>query len=330
MFGPDSSKDGFKNLPIVVDKFTSTSKHYAFWKTFFKKQGLQVIELTAKEHDKKAARSQGVTHFIGRLLDKFNLQSTPIDTSGAKLLQNVREQTCNDTWQLFMDLQNYNPYTKSMRIDFGKAYDKIYSKLLPARISPKSITFGIQGGIGSFNEEAILFYLKNNGIKNYKIKYLYTTEKVLRQLHKGNIDYGLFAIQNSVGGMVEESITAMARYKFIIKEELQIKIKHFLMKRKDVGKEEVKIIMAHPQVLKQCKSTLGKKFSYYELQSGKGDLLDTAKAAEALYKGTIPKTTAVLGPKGLSELYALEIIAENLQDDKTNFTDFLLVERTNI
>ena len=116
------------------------------------------------------------------------MNPTPIDTVGATKLLEVEEQTCNDTWELFINLQHYNPYTKEMRIRLGEAYDKLYNKLIPKQKDPDYITFGIQGGKGSFNEEAIQYYLKRNDIKDYKINYLYTSEKVLQSLHVGDID----------------------------------------------------------------------------------------------------------------------------------------------
>ncbi len=327
MFGPDSSKNGFVDLPVVMDQFLASPANYRFWKDYFLKKELRVVEMAAKEHDKLAANSQGLTHFVGRLLEEYDFASTEIDTLGAKKLLEVKDQTCNDTWQLFLNLQNYNPYTKSMRLKLGRSYDRLFDRLLPTRVNSKCIIYGIQGGAGSFNEQTILHYIESNKIKDYKIKYLYTSEKVLKNVHEGNIDFGLFAIHNSVGGIVDESVAAMARYKFSIIEEISIPIKHYLMKRKDIPTHKINAIMAHPQVFRQCQSTLKEKYSYLKLLSGVGDLIDTAKAAQALAKGTVPKTTAILGPRRLSELYDLEIIAKNLQDDKTNNTSFLLVQR---
>jgi len=327
MFGPDSSKNGFFGLPIILDKFKTDDKNFTFWKNFFIRKGLKVVEMSAQEHDKLAANSQGVTHFIGRLLDELKFAPTSIDTLGAKKLQEVMEQTCNDTWQLFSDLQNYNPNTKSMRIKLGRTYDLLYNQLLPKKINRIKIIFGIQGGKGSFNEEAILFYVRKHGIKKFQIKYLFTSEKVLRNLHEGNIDYGLFAIQNAVGGVVEESIQAMAKYKFKIVEEFQILIRHCLMKRKDVDIKQIKTIMGHPQNFAQCKNNLAKKYPNLKQVSGRGDLLDTARCAEALSKNKIDKITSILGPKILAEIYNLEIIDENLQDSQNNLTTFFLVTR---
>ncbi len=327
MFGPDSSREGFNGLPLIINQFKTSEKNYIFWKNFFMKKGLKIIEMSARKHDMLAANSQGLTHFIGRILGELKFAPTPIDSLGAKKLHEVMDQTCNDTWQLFSDLQNYNPYTKSMRIKLGRTYDLLYNQLLPKRINRKKIIFGIQGGKGSFNEEAIMNYINKNKIRKYQIKYLFTTEKVLKNLHEGNIDFGLFAIQNAVGGVVEESTHAMAKYKFKILQEFQILIRHFLMKRKDVDLKNIKTVMAHSQNFRQCKDNLEKKYPNLKQMSGEGDLLDTAKCAEALSKNKIDKNTAILGPKILAKIYDLEIIDEDLQDSKNNLTTFFLVSR---
>lgn len=327
MFGPDSSKNGFEGLPIIIDKFKTSNEIYEFWKEYFMEKKLQVLEMSADQHDQLAAKSQGMTHFIGRLLEKAEFQPTPIDSLGTKKLLEVTDQTCNDTWELFTDLQVYNPYTKDMRITVGKAYDTLYNCLLPKQAHPDYITYGIQGGVGSFNEEALTAYLTMHNIKHYKTEYLYTSEKVLKNLHEGTIDFGIFAISNSTGGLVEESIQAMAKYRFSIVEDFTILIRHFLMKRKDATTEEIRTIMAHPQVFKQCEHTLKQTYPYLKLISGEGDLVDTAKAAEELAKGTLPKNTAILGPKILAEHFKFDSIAEELQDNKDNLTRFLLVTR---
>lgn len=130
MFGPDSSKVGFGGLKIVVDKFRCGDEDYRFWKGVFSRKGLEVVEMMAEEHDRLAANSQGLTHFIGRMLDEFGMEPTNIDTLGAKKLLEVKEQTCNDSWELFLDLQKYNPFTKEMRARLGKAYKRVFSRLV--------------------------------------------------------------------------------------------------------------------------------------------------------------------------------------------------------
>jgi len=329
MFGPDSSKSGFAGLPIVLDQNTALDEEYVFWKIYFEKKNLQIVEISAHEHDRLAAYSQGLTHFVGRLLQNMKMVKSPIDTVGTKKLFEVVDQTCHDSEQLFENLQTYNSYTKKMRIQLGAAYDKLYEKLLPKRVNKKKIIFGIQGGKGSFNEEALHAYVKKHNIQKYHVKYLYTTEKVLKNLHEGTIDFGLFAIENAVGGVVQESTYAMAKYRFAIHEEFSIVISHHLMKRKDVSFSRVKTIMAHDQVFRQCKATLQKKYPSYIQKVGTGDYLDTAKAAYGLATGKLPKNIAILGPRILADIYGFDVVDENLQDNQQrNLTTFFMVKRS--
>lgn len=130
MFGPDSSKNGFDGLPIVMDKYTSSGKDYNFWKDYFSKKGLRVVELSALDHDKLSAKSQALAHFIGRGLKEIDYERTLIDTKGASMLSDLMELTTNDSLKLFKDLQKFNPFTKYVRINFMKSLDKINKKLI--------------------------------------------------------------------------------------------------------------------------------------------------------------------------------------------------------
>jgi prephenate dehydratase len=195
------------------------------------------------------------------------------------------------------------------------------------------LKIGIQGGAGSFNEGAILHYLNINRIDSYDIRYLYTTKNVLKSLHEGVVDLGLFAIYNSIGGIVQESVEALEECgrdgmnfeSFKVMTRLSIPIRHFLMKLPSLRLEELTTIMAHPQVFLQCHATLATRYPYLTKESGEGDLIDTAQVAKALSEGRISKYTAILGPGRLVELYGFEIIDRDLQDDHSNKTTFLLL-----
>jgi arogenate dehydrogenase (NADP+) len=152
MFGPDSAKNGLKDLPIVMSNLNAKKQELAFWKSLFVSKGLKVILMRPEEHDRLAANSQGLTHFVGRLLEKMKFATTEIDTQGAKKLHEVMEQTCNDTVELFRDLQQHNPHTMLMRENLIQASKKIIGELLPSHVEPGVVTIGIQGGLGSFNE----------------------------------------------------------------------------------------------------------------------------------------------------------------------------------
>lgn len=328
LFGPDSVKvHGLKGLPLSIDRFRLSDASFKFWNTFFKSLGIIVHEMSAEEHDTLAANSQGLTHYIGRILGEMKIAPTAIDTVGAAKLHEIKEQVCNDSEELFYNLQQYNPYTLDMRIALGAAQSKIYTKLLPNRINSEKLHIGIQGGPGSFNEEATLFYLEKLNEKNFKLEYLYTSDAVLKSLYSGKTDRGVFAIHNSLGGIVDESVQAMAKYNFSIIDEFSIIISHCLLLHPQSSLEKIDTIMGHPQALKQCAGNLKTRFPNLKCISGNGELADPSKASEELCRGSIPKTTAILGSKTLSRIFGLQIAAENLQDLAENYTSFLWVER---
>lgn len=193
--------------------------------------------------------------------------------------------------------------------------------------SKDPIILGIQGGRGSFNEEAARQRMKRTPDRPFELTYLHTTENVLKALHDGSIDRGQFAIRNSLGGMVDESVEASKKYTYDKVDEFAIKIIHALMISPEADIQDIDTIMAHPQVLSQCKYNLQRKYSHLNLTSGKGDLIDPAKVAEMLGQGKLGKNIAALGSKGLAELYGLKIVANNMQDSGSNFTTFIWVQR---
>jgi len=186
--------------------------------------------------------------------------------------------------------------------------------------------YGIQGGKGSFNEEAIRYYFERNNLKDQEIVYLYRSEAVLQAIESKQIDRGLFAIWNAIGGLVDESLEAMSAHNFRLIERFAIKISHCLMKRKDVSFSDIHTVMAHPQVFAQCRTNLQQKYPQLKQVVGEGDLIDHAKVAEALAAGRLDQNIAVMGSKVLAEINDLDIVERDLQDASENYTTFLLVE----
>mgnify|MGYP006109333937 FL=1 len=120
MFGPDSYSP-FRELRMVMHPVRDIHNQFDKLKHTFEKQSISIVEMTPEEHDRDAAMSQGITHFMGRVLKESGVSSTKINTLGFNELLGVIEQTCNDSWDLFLDLQNYNPFTNEMvkKIEHG-------------------------------------------------------------------------------------------------------------------------------------------------------------------------------------------------------------------
>lgn len=130
MFGPDSGKNGVKGLPLVIFPISCPKDIYDNILNDFKSWQLEVLEMSPDSHDREAAWSQGITHFVGRVLDELALQPTSLATTGYKRLMSIVEQTCNDPIQLFHDLQKYNPYAKQMRMGLKGALDYVMQDLV--------------------------------------------------------------------------------------------------------------------------------------------------------------------------------------------------------
>jgi len=129
MFGPDSAKAGLAGLPVVLHDLRGGADAFAFWSRTFTDWGLAVLPMTPEDHDRAAAYTQGVTHFLGRVLDDMGLQGHPIATRGYQRLLDLVQQTCNDPFQLFLDMQNFNPHTAAMRADLKASLERISARL---------------------------------------------------------------------------------------------------------------------------------------------------------------------------------------------------------
>ena len=127
-FGPDSYSP-FRELKTTICPVRDIYKRIDDVKEIFESQSIRTIEMTSDEHDRIAASSQGVTHFIGRVLNESGVRSTNMNTMGFNELLVVIEQTCNDSWDLFKDLQRFNPYTDDMIDNLVQTIEKIHKKI---------------------------------------------------------------------------------------------------------------------------------------------------------------------------------------------------------
>lgn len=131
MFGPDSAKEGTAGLPLVLTPFRCSEEKISQWKKYFLQMGLNVFLMSADLHDQKAAKTQALTHLVGRILDLMTLSidDCEIATAGYKKLQEVTASVGKDSEDLFEAMQILNPYAFSMRKDFLSALQKVLKSI---------------------------------------------------------------------------------------------------------------------------------------------------------------------------------------------------------
>ena len=132
LFGPDSFNIN-NNLKMMMNNTRDSYNQFKFWKNYFISQDINIIEMDPSEHDILASKTQGVTHFLGRVLKEFGISKTKIDTQGFSELLDLVNQTCNDSWELFSDLQLYNPYTNSVIEKLKKSTNEVSTKLIKGK-----------------------------------------------------------------------------------------------------------------------------------------------------------------------------------------------------
>lgn len=127
LFGPDSvQKTGsLKGHKMVVCPLQCDEQKKNQLLAIFSAMQLQTIITTADEHDKQMANSQGLIHFIGRGLNPLSLVEQEIATPDYHALLHITSMVAHDSWQLFIDMQTYNPYTVTIRRQFLQQLNKI-------------------------------------------------------------------------------------------------------------------------------------------------------------------------------------------------------------
>ncbi|KAH9253552.1 hypothetical protein BASA81_008388 [Batrachochytrium salamandrivorans] len=130
MFGPESGKFSWKALPFVYEKVRcGNEERTERFLNLFAQSGCRMMELSCEEHDRRAANSQFVTHFTGRVLKELQLRPTGIDTTGFLSLLNLVENTCKDSDDLFVALFKENPNAMATLDAFKLAVDAVALRL---------------------------------------------------------------------------------------------------------------------------------------------------------------------------------------------------------
>ena len=131
MFGPASYEKlghSLKGCCAILEKIRSEERPYQMIKDFFSSFGLNVIEMTAEEHDAKAAQFQFITLTTATVLKKLNIKREVIDTPSALKMLDFLDMISVDG-DLVLDLYKYNPYCHKEFSRLKEAFDTIRKEL---------------------------------------------------------------------------------------------------------------------------------------------------------------------------------------------------------
>ena len=129
LFGPDSASNDLNGLKIALWNVRASTDNFDKVKQSCTKFGLKVVVISPKEHDKYMAYSQTYTHLLGRIGKKIGIKNTPIDTKGFEQTLKIQKYVINDSWQLYKDMNTYNPFASEMRLKVSNAIKNINKEL---------------------------------------------------------------------------------------------------------------------------------------------------------------------------------------------------------
>lgn len=172
---------------------------------------------------------------------------------------------------------------------------------------------GFQGDWGSNNEVATKRFIENINEKVELIP-LISSKNVVSALKEGEIDFGVMAIENNIGGIVNETQKALYEEKIECLMKIQIDIHHCVfVKDEEISQDEIKFVASHEQALFQTKENLNKLFKEAKLVA----IADTAIGAKQLNDGILTKDYAVVCSKQAGVMNNLHLLYENIEDKKS-------------
>ncbi len=177
------------------------------------------------------------------------------------------------------------------------------------------------GPNASFSEMAKDLFCNKYQIKAYPTP-MTTIKQVIEFVQNTPETLGVLPVENSIEGTVRESLDNLMSCRnpnIKILSEIVMPIRHCLLSR-TTEFYSITGVISHPQALAQCQ-----EFIHNELPRNLNiiEATSTAEAARSLANYNL--TYAAIGSEKTAEVYNLNILKENINDDKSNRTSFILI-----
>lgn len=227
------------------------------------------------------------------------------------------------------DMANYTRVLYSMLFELSRSYQKklntditpLYESITHSientpKLFPQSPMVACQGVEGAYAQIAC-----EKIFKSPMIMYFKNFDGVFNAIDQGLCQYGILPIENSTAGSVKKVYDLMIHHNFSIVRAFRLKIDHNLLANPSTKLSDIKEIYSHEQAINQCSNFLkdlpGVNIIPVE---------NTAVAAEMVAKSG-RNDVAALSSHACEELYGLNCLAANIQDEGNNRTRFICISK---
>jgi len=189
----------------------------------------------------------------------------------------------------------------------------------------------VLGPAGTFSNIAALRFMEKThkslpdkaGVQiQQKIAFLDSIDEVFDAVSKNNIKLGIVPLENLVEGSVRETLDNLYEKNVHVLQKITVPIRHALVALPGVKSHEIDTISSHAQALSQCSKFLDKKYSHVRRTAASSTM-----AAYQRLKGESDRHAAVIMALESAREMDCNILAEDIQDDPKNSTDFLVIEK---
>ncbi len=177
------------------------------------------------------------------------------------------------------------------------------------------------GPHGSFSEMATDWFCDRYHI-HAAPEPLTTIRQVVEFVDNNPNTLGVLPVENSIEGSVRESLDNLMftnNPNVNILSEYIMPIHHCLLAR-TTEISSITNIISHPQALAQCQNFIHNEMPFHVNII---EATSTAEAAKSLVNYNL--TYAAIGSKKTADTYYLNVLKENINDDKSNRTRFVLI-----
>ena len=174
----------------------------------------------------------------------------------------------------------------------------------------------IQGIHGCYHDAAARNFFKDEEIETIPCE---TFPEMFNTLRNDASLYGIVAIENTIAGSILPNHELLRQSNLQIIGEYKMHISHVLAALPGDTLESITEVNSHPMALMQCEQFLQRHPHIKMVEK-----FDTAGSAREISERHLAHHAAICG-KYAAELYGLNILAEDIQTIKRNFTRFLIV-----
>jgi prephenate dehydratase len=174
----------------------------------------------------------------------------------------------------------------------------------------------IQGEPGSFSHEAA-----RRMVKRCAIVPCARSIEVFDLLESGKVPIAVIPIENSLAGSVTEHLDLLLARDVFIQRDFHLRIVHNLIAPRGVKKADLRRVFSHPVALDQCRD-----FFRSNSKIQPNPFYDTAGAVKHVIAEKMADAAGIASRHAAS-VYKGRILAEGIEDDKRNFTRFVLLRR---